>query len=107
MQWRGGILYAAYKGKGSIADPENHRSLYVSSILGKAYHRLLRDQNQGALQGALHELHLGSRRRSPIQFASLSKVSKTIKTTHSSSERRGPKPLILRFSALAETTDSG
>ncbi|CAE7282967.1 unnamed protein product [Symbiodinium sp. CCMP2592] len=71
IQWRGGILYAAYKGKGLASDPENHRSLYVSSLLGKTYHRLLRDQAHGALQDTLHGLHLRSKRQAPIQFASL------------------------------------
>ncbi|CAE7268693.1 unnamed protein product [Symbiodinium sp. CCMP2592] len=71
IQWRGGILYAAYKGKGPTSDVDSHRSLYVSSIPGKAFHRLLRDQNQECLQRTLHGLHLGSRKHSPIQFASL------------------------------------
>ena len=71
LQWRGGILFEAWKGVGSIADPNSHRSLFVSSALGKAYHKLMRNRGQDALQTALHDLHLGSRRGAPINFASL------------------------------------
>ena len=68
VQWRGGILFEAWQGAGSMADPASHRSLFVSSALGKAYHKLMRNRGQGALQTILHDLHLGSRgeRRSAL-----------------------------------------
>ena len=71
IQWRGGILFEAWKGAGSMADPASHRSLFVSSALGKAYHKLMRNRGQDALQNILHDLHLGSRRGAPICYASL------------------------------------
>ena len=59
VQWRGGILYAAWKGAGGTEDPANYRSLFVSSVLAKAYNKLMRARGQTALQGTLHGLHLG------------------------------------------------
>ena len=70
VQWRGGILYAAWKGPGGIEDPSNHRTLLVSSTIGKAYRKMMRDRGQEALQNVLHGLHLGSRREAPIGFVS-------------------------------------
>ncbi|CAE7193341.1 unnamed protein product [Symbiodinium sp. CCMP2592] len=75
VQWRGGILHAAWKGAGEIDQPANHRSLFVSSVLAKAYHKLMRNRGQGALHEVLHGLHLGSRRGAPIGFASMSLVA--------------------------------
>ena len=71
LQWRGGVLYECWKKKGSWADVQNHRSLYISSVVGKLYHRLYRDKSQPQLQRALHELHLGSKRQAPMTYASL------------------------------------
>ena len=42
VQWRGGVLQEAWKQSGSAAEPGNYRSLFISSQLGKCYHRLLR-----------------------------------------------------------------
>ena len=71
VQWRGGVLFAAWKGSGCMDQPESHRSLFVSSALGKCYHKLMRNRGQRALQDILHGLHLGSKRGAPIGFASL------------------------------------
>ena len=75
LQWRGGILFSAWKRAGPIELPENSRSLFVSSTLGKAYHKLIRGRGQGALQSVLHGLHLGSQRGAPIGFASMYPLS--------------------------------
>ena len=71
MQWRGGILYAAYKNKGPANLPESYRSLCVSSSVGKTYHKLLRAAAQPQLQNTPHGLHLGSKRQAPITYAAL------------------------------------
>ncbi|CAE7677247.1 unnamed protein product [Symbiodinium sp. CCMP2456] len=71
VQWRGGILYAAWKGAGRVDDPNSHRSLFVSSTVGKSFHKLVRGRGQAALQTVLHGLHLGSRKDAPIGFASM------------------------------------
>ncbi|CAE7337173.1 Cacna1c [Symbiodinium sp. CCMP2592] len=75
VQWRGGILHAAWKGAGEVDQPANHRSLFVSSVLAKAYHKLMRGRGQDALHSVLHGLHLGSRRGAPIGYASMSLVA--------------------------------
>ena len=71
VQWRGGVLYAAYKNHGPASLPENFRSLFVSSTVGKTYHKLLRSTAQPQLQRALHGLHLGSKRQAPLTYAAL------------------------------------
>ena len=71
LQWRGGVLFECWKKKGSWADVKNHRSLYISSVVGKLYHRLYRDKSQPQLQQALHELHLGSKRQAPMAYAAM------------------------------------
>ncbi|CAE7936001.1 unnamed protein product, partial [Symbiodinium necroappetens] len=71
LQWRGGVLFECWKKKGSWSDVQNHRSLYISSVVGKLYHRLYRDKSQPQLQKALHELHLGSKRQAPMTYAAM------------------------------------
>ncbi|CAE7299602.1 unnamed protein product [Symbiodinium sp. CCMP2592] len=71
LQWRGGILYEAHKGVGSTELPENHRALFISSILGKAYHRWIRNKTGEQLNNELHAMHLGSRKHAPLTYASL------------------------------------
>ena len=69
LQWRGGLLYAAWKGQGLVSVPSNHRSLFVSSMIGKTYHKALQNKAQQQIQGVLHGLHLGSRQQVPTTFA--------------------------------------
>ena len=71
IQWRGGVIYSAWKRAGEISLPANHRSLFISSVVGKCYHRLLRNKTHRSLQAELHPLHLGSRAQAPLVFASL------------------------------------
>ena len=42
LQWRGGILVEALKKTGMEAHLSGHRSLFVGSVMGKAYHRFVR-----------------------------------------------------------------
>ena len=71
LQWRGGVLFEAYKNSGPTWDTGNHRSLYISSFLGKSLHRLMRTKVQKEVQTFLHPLHCGSKRHTPILFPSL------------------------------------
>ncbi|CAE6948720.1 unnamed protein product [Symbiodinium sp. CCMP2592] len=71
IQWRGGILYEAFKGAGAQWDPGNHRSLYISSFVGKALHKTMRAKINDHLDNFLHPLHCGSRKGLPVLFPSL------------------------------------
>ena len=71
VQWRGGILYEAFKRSGLQSAVENYRSLFVSNYLGKAYHRVVRNKTQAQCRDEFHPLHLGSRKQAPVTFAAL------------------------------------
>ena len=45
-QFRGGILYECFKNSGSSKDTANFRSLFISSTVGKCYHRLVKNKVQ-------------------------------------------------------------
>ncbi|CAE7731174.1 unnamed protein product [Symbiodinium sp. CCMP2592] len=70
-QWRGGILYEAYKNAGASNDVANFRSLFVSSTVGKCYHRLIKNKVHEQTQGSLHPLYCGPRQRAPVLFPEL------------------------------------
>ncbi|CAE7899283.1 unnamed protein product [Symbiodinium sp. KB8] len=71
LQWRGGVLYNAWKRAGPISQPSSHRSLFISSVVGKLYHRILRQKTHPQLQHELHSMHLGSQPKAPMAYASL------------------------------------
>ncbi|CAE7807945.1 unnamed protein product, partial [Symbiodinium necroappetens] len=71
LQWNGGILFECWKRSGSQSDPAMYRSLYVSSMLGKTYHKLLRNKVQPEVDAGLHSFHLGARRGTPVSMPSL------------------------------------
>ena len=71
VQWRGGILQESWKRAGSIDDPNSYRSLFISSQVGKCYHKLLRRRVGSALESALHDFHLGARKNAPVLFPAL------------------------------------
>ena len=70
-QWRGGVLFEAFKRSGLQSEVSNYRSLFVSNNLGKIYHRLVRNKAQEHCRDEFHGLHLGSKKRAPVAFASL------------------------------------
>ena len=49
LQWRGGILYEAFKRSGLQSSVQNYRSLFVSSYVAKTYHRVRAQQNASLL----------------------------------------------------------
>ena len=71
IQWRGGILFEAFKRSGLQSSVDNYRSLFVSSYLAKAYHRVVRDKTQAFCRDEMHSLHLGSKKQAPVTFASM------------------------------------
>ena len=71
LQWRGGVLYEAFKRSGLQSSVENYRSLFVSSYVAKAYHRTVRNKTQEFCRDELHPMHLGSRKQAPVTFAAL------------------------------------
>ena len=71
LQWRGGLLQEMWKRSGSQATPECYRSIFISSHLGKCYHKLLRERAAPMVADALHGMHLGARKRSPVTFGAL------------------------------------
>ena len=71
VQWRGGVLAECFKGKGAVSDPGAYRSLYVSSMLGKAYHKVLRSKATPAAEKAFSAGHFAARKGAPVTMASL------------------------------------
>ena len=70
IQWRGGVLHAAYKGAGPTNIAANFRSLFVSSTAGKSYHRLMRGKMTPAAQRQLGPCHFGVKAGSPVSHGS-------------------------------------
>ena len=71
LQWRGGVLYSAWKRSGDRSHADSHRSLFVSNLLAKSLHRLMKDKVAATLEATLHPLHLGSRRGAPVTFPAM------------------------------------
>ena len=44
LQWKGGVLYSAWKQSGPVSSPDSYRSLFVSSVVGKLYRKMLRSK---------------------------------------------------------------
>ena len=70
VQWRGGILFEAYKHSGSPALSESYRSLFVSSVPAKCYHRILRNKAANVVEDVLDPLHCGGRKGRPVVLPS-------------------------------------
>ncbi len=56
VQWQGGWLATLYKGRGRAADPASHRSILITSHIGKVWHGHLRK----ALLGQVPPAKLGA-----------------------------------------------
>ena len=70
-QFRGGILYEAYKRSGCSWDPQSYRSLFVSSVVGKCYHKAFRTKSQQAINRSLHDFHMGAKKGCPVTMPAL------------------------------------
>ena len=71
LHWRGGILQGAWKGAGTKADVANYRSLFISSLPGKSFHRLLRERAGAVMKEALHDFQLRARKQAPVLLPAL------------------------------------
>ena len=63
VQWRGGVLFEAYKNSGSPSLSDSYRSLFVSSVPGKCFHRILRNKASTVIEAVLDPLHCGGRKQ--------------------------------------------
>ena len=70
-QFRGGILYEAHKRSGCSWDPQSYRSLFVSSVVGKCYHKAFRTKSQQAINRSLHDFHMGAKKGCPVTMPAL------------------------------------
>ena len=70
LQFKGGTLYAVWKGKNDPSACSSHRGILVSSTPGKAFHRLLRDSAVGALQNVSTAMQIGGLPKFPVVLAS-------------------------------------
>ncbi|CAE7191431.1 unnamed protein product [Symbiodinium sp. CCMP2456] len=68
LQWRGGMLCEAFKNNGTHTIVENYRSLFISSFLGKSYHKTLRTLIGPEVEQLLHPLHCSTRQAAPVAF---------------------------------------
>ncbi|CAE7696770.1 unnamed protein product [Symbiodinium sp. CCMP2592] len=70
VQFKGGSLEAAWKGKGSPAVCASHRGILISAVTGKAFHRLLRSRCVGPLASVTSPLQLGGLPSCPVTAVS-------------------------------------
>ncbi|CAE7879862.1 unnamed protein product [Symbiodinium microadriaticum] len=71
VQWRGGILQESWKRAGDASSPTSYRSLFISSQVGKCYHKLLRRKAAPYVEQALHDFHLGAKQGAPVLYPAL------------------------------------
>ncbi|CAE7657229.1 unnamed protein product [Symbiodinium sp. CCMP2592] len=70
LHWKGGSLYAVWKGKAAPHQCHAHRGILVSSVVGKAYHKMLRQRNVPALAGVATAFQIGGLPQRPVTMAS-------------------------------------
>ncbi|CAE7829122.1 unnamed protein product [Symbiodinium sp. CCMP2592] len=70
IQFKGGSLQAAWKGKGSPALCSSHRGLLISATAGKAFHRLFRARCVPSLASVASPLQLGGLPACPVTAVS-------------------------------------
>ena len=68
VQFKGGVLHRAWKGKLPPAECSGHRALLVSSNIGKALHGALRSQCVPSMARTGSPLQVGGLPRYPVQF---------------------------------------
>ena len=67
--FKGGIVYAAWKGRGAQAVCANHRGLLVSSVVGKTIHAAIRRKLIPVLDYMASPLQVGGLPRFPVAYA--------------------------------------
>ncbi|CAE7419468.1 unnamed protein product [Symbiodinium sp. CCMP2592] len=71
IQWRGGLLRESWKRKGTVREPANYRSLFVSSMLGKVFHKVLRSRATQHAADMLLSFQMGARKQAPVTLPAL------------------------------------
>ena len=69
LHFKGGSLYAVWKGKASPSLCASYRGILVSSTVGKAYHRILRARNVRPFETAASPLQVGGLPKRPVTLA--------------------------------------
>ena len=69
LQFKGGSLYAVWKGKSAPSQCSAYRGILVSSTVGKAFHSILRTRNIPALSDVASPLQIGGLPRRPVTLA--------------------------------------
>ena len=70
LAFKGGSLHAVWKGKSNPAYCSAHRGILVSSVIGKAFHRLVRDRAMPALGEVTTDMQIGGLPHYPVILAS-------------------------------------
>ena len=70
VQWRGGVLAEAFKNSGSPSLATSYRALFVSSSVGKIYHKAIRAKLISPAEKAIGSLHYGARRGASVVHVS-------------------------------------
>ncbi|CAE7640812.1 unnamed protein product [Symbiodinium microadriaticum] len=70
IQFKGGALFAIWKGKSSATQCSAHRGILVSSTPGKSFHRVARQRAIPALQNIASEMQIGGLPHFPVTMAS-------------------------------------
>ena len=68
--WRGGMLAEANKNAGSASSTSSYRALFVSSTVGKAYHRAIRSKIIGPAERTIGDMRYGARRGASVVHGS-------------------------------------
>jgi hypothetical protein len=66
IEHKGGRLAVAWKHRGDVRDCDTHRSLLVSSHMGKTIHRALRQKHHGLYTAYMQTQQLGGRPKIPV-----------------------------------------
>ena len=66
IEHKGGRLAIAWKHRGDVRDCDTHRSLLVSSHMGKTIHRALRQKHHGLYTAYMQAQQLGGRPKIPV-----------------------------------------
>ena len=70
IQFKGGALFAIWKGKSSATQCSAHRGILVSSTPGKSFHRVARQRAIPALQNISSDMQIGGLPHFPVTMAS-------------------------------------
>lgn len=63
LQWKGGKLFALYKGKGDPSSPKSFRSIFLSELAAKMLHAMVRTRLETCWEQQIREIQHGGRRQ--------------------------------------------